>query len=604
MLLCANFSALSNGDRHRESYFSSTYYTRTQPLTKRPCEVISEENNQRYPWGLALLLLLVLVCLNTAAIRYLDNTNLGTTNGLWKAPSIAQWESAGSGQIDSGGVAYGLSMGLLCRLIPSDAVEWGGRRGFLTFREVTLWNGVFGAVASILAFSIAWMMSGSRAIAVLILLTHFSSGFILLNSMNSEDIMPGYTAYLGCALGVVRWSRHGGYLPIIAASVCLALAGLLHWTLLVPGAIALAVCCVIAMIREPRTAIQIGAAACAFFVFVGLALALLSAVNNQFSGSILEFLYPAKAGPSGWVGFQLNKLPLVVTGAGNYFNGAQLVHSWARLLTNRSMQTDVALSWTALLVALVSIGYWWLRSRRSRSGGGSETTAFFLTVLFVGELMAAYGHPYDPQFQIQPLGIIFVGFTTLLMLARQALRGRAWFACIFVFSLLMCANLADNWLRLERFRGGDGRSLEQVAELLEQYPAQEFVIVSHAYEGWSTWLYAVTFKGDREAYLDYTVHLATPFADHQGVSASAAVEQSANRINEAFANGKRVAATVLWNQEPGEFSESLHTLTNADTALEYSILLRSEFDVLPGLNPVVIGTLVELVQPTATGAPR
>ncbi len=167
--------------------------------------MISEENNQRYPWGLALLLLLVLVCLNTAAIRYLDNTNLGTTNGLWKAPSIAQWESAGSGQIDSGGVAYGLSMGLLCRLIPSDAVEWGGRRGFLTFREVTLWNGVFGAVASILAFSIAWMMSGSRAIAVLILLTHFSSGFILLNSMNSEDIMPGYTAYLGCALGPLVW---------------------------------------------------------------------------------------------------------------------------------------------------------------------------------------------------------------------------------------------------------------------------------------------------------------------------------------------------------------------------------------------------------------
>jgi hypothetical protein len=40
----------------------------------------------------ALFVFLILSTIYATAVVTIDNTNIGTTNGLWKAPTIRQWE--------------------------------------------------------------------------------------------------------------------------------------------------------------------------------------------------------------------------------------------------------------------------------------------------------------------------------------------------------------------------------------------------------------------------------------------------------------------------------------------------------------------------------
>ena len=98
---------------------------------------------------LALVVAIVCACLYVGLIVAIDNTNLGTTNGLAKAPAVAGWEHGTGAQVDSGGILYHKTYGLLARLIPDSLVQYGGvRTRFLTFRKMAILNGVFGGAAS------------------------------------------------------------------------------------------------------------------------------------------------------------------------------------------------------------------------------------------------------------------------------------------------------------------------------------------------------------------------------------------------------------------------------------------------------------------------
>ena len=71
------------------------------------------------------------------------------------------------------------------------------------FREMALTNAVFAAFASVLVLAMARKLTGSGRAAFVIAGAHAGSSAVLISTLNSEDIMPGYLAYLVSAAGLI-----------------------------------------------------------------------------------------------------------------------------------------------------------------------------------------------------------------------------------------------------------------------------------------------------------------------------------------------------------------------------------------------------------------
>src|SRR4029450_5729555 len=73
----------------------------------------------------ALAFFIVLSVANLTLVRWLDNTNLGTSNGLWKMPAIRVWEKTGHGSLDSGGLLYFPTYGVAASGLPDSGFREG-----------------------------------------------------------------------------------------------------------------------------------------------------------------------------------------------------------------------------------------------------------------------------------------------------------------------------------------------------------------------------------------------------------------------------------------------------------------------------------------------
>ena len=112
----------------------------------------------------AVLVAAAYLCL----IVTIDNTNLGTTNGLWKSPAVFAWGHGFNGPLDSGGILYGPVYGLLTRLIPDSWLQYGTPAADLTFRKMAVLNALFGGIACGLVCFLALRFTGSPVSAGII----------------------------------------------------------------------------------------------------------------------------------------------------------------------------------------------------------------------------------------------------------------------------------------------------------------------------------------------------------------------------------------------------------------------------------------------------
>src|ERR1051325_2073209 len=108
----------------------------------------SDEPSDPARWRIAACVALLIACIYLFLIVSLDNTNLGTTNGLWKSVDVSAWEHGKRGAIDSGGFLYLRTYGLLARLIPDSWLRYGSAPPDVTFRKMAVLNGIFGGIAS------------------------------------------------------------------------------------------------------------------------------------------------------------------------------------------------------------------------------------------------------------------------------------------------------------------------------------------------------------------------------------------------------------------------------------------------------------------------
>jgi hypothetical protein len=545
---------------------------RLQPLFL-PVIECAADNVRRY-WYLPLLIAVLVAAAYISLVVWIDDTNLGTTNGLWKAPVISAWSHGATAPVDSGEILYADAYGHLARLIPDSLLQYGTPAPDVTFRKMAILNAIFGGVASGLVFLLALRFTGSLFAAGVISLMHAGAGFVLLNSINSEDIIPAYVFFLGATVCFFEFLHLGGVRLFAMSALLLALATLLHWTVMVPGLAAFGAVFALLLLKRKG---YFWAGAAWLFLFLVFLQALVLLALPRLHIPVWVVLYPGKAGAGEWVGLFGEKVWYLLIGTGNYFSGANNLSNYKIAFENKSIFHSMLLSWAVLSAALASC---LLTIIRRPGKSGRELLAAFAIALFVaGEAGAVYSQPQDPQMQIEPMFATIPG-AILLVRRRTGATGLFWQRSIVsTLAMAAIANGAWNVHLMRAGTGQDSKALAAIEEMNRLFPKDRTVIVCHGFEGWMSWQYVLLWRDNSEGFLQQTVHLARPFTLNRGISGPAAAAMVAKQIDAAFAKGLRVVAAPVWTMPREEAVGSFTTVTDEADARLYVSILKKEYRI-------------------------
>lgn len=543
---------------------------------------------KRYGY-LAVVVALIVAAAYIGLVVAIDNTNLGTTNGLWKAPDVLAWAHGATQPFDTGEMLYTDAYGHLARLIPDSLLQYGVPPPDVTFRKMAILNAIFGGVASGLVFLLALRFTNSAWVAIVVSIVHAGAGFVLLNSINSEDIIPAYTFFVGAAVCFFEFLHRGGFRFFAASTLLLACATLFHWTVMAPGVAAFGA---VYAVLLPRGKLFFVQGAAWLFAFAASVQALILIAFPFRHIPVWYVLYPAKASSSGWVGLFGEKLWYLLIGTGNYLSGANNLSNYKMAFENTSILHSMILSWTVLGIALTTCtAVAILRPAKSIS---HLLAVFALALFVVGEAEAVYSQPQDPQMQIEPM---FATVPGLILLARERIGGIGILVrrCV-VGGLVVMAALNGEWnIHLMKLGSGqDSKAVAAMAELNRLFPKGKTIIVSHGFEGWMSWEYVLVWRGDSKSFIENSVHLARPFTIDRGITGADAAALVCKQIDSAFAEGRRVVAAALWTMPPQEMVDSLTTVTDEADAQAYVSILKRKYRT--GMTwKTALGPFVELL---------
>jgi hypothetical protein len=566
----------------------ASFVGRLDTSAPAPATISGQSNLSRYRLLYALLLSLCLTVVYITLIVKIDNTNLQTTNGLWKTSPVYDWEHRISTPVDTGGFLYFPSYGYLSRLIPDRFVSYGVHGDVVTYRKLAVLNAVFGALASGAVFLLALRLTGSITAALLVFFAHASSAFVLLNSLNSEDVIPAYAFFvISTGLLLEYWITRRLFFLFLAAPF-FALVTLFHWTLMIPGAAAIASVQIYDMVRHRRQPWSGLAFVLIFAVVIKVSLLIIAARTSQVF-SVWGAIYPSKAsGSSGYVGLSWEKIPYALIGIANYFCGGLNVSNYHGVLANHLKTMLPSYFYFVTTSAACAWALWSCRAESKIK----QMALFAVTLFSIGELEHFYSQPQDPQSQIQPMFITVVGLTILLWaLTKSKVAGAFRWVGIGLLALF-AANGAANLHFMLLTQGADSQSVKAVKEFAELFPPANTVLVTQGFEGWNTWLYVEVYHGDLGRYLSGNIELANAFTTHAGITGSEAAILTRKRIEKALDDGYRVVADEIWTERE-QLVGSLTTVTNSEQARAYYDLLRPAFDLGRGWD-TPYGRFVEL----------
>ncbi len=489
---------------------------------------------------LTCLFLSVLIGFYISLVVYIDNTNLSTGNGLYKAIAVLGWEKGTSFVVDSGGLLYAFGMGMVAKLIPDSWVTFYGIvTDFITYRKLAWIHSIFGALASTVVLVLAYQVTRDRFLSITVALLHAVSAFIFVNSINSEDIILGYFFFCLSFLffyQAITTDFKRLYFTLATLSVLGAM--FLHWTLFPPiictyGLVGLWLC-----FKDKRYI--------RFFIeqmllFFGLIKVFVLLSNFFFAGHFksklrfFDILYPSKAGPNSWLGFCWHKFESLYLGIGNFLVGGQNLVDFSSASGQNIVRT--VFSWALTLISL-SVCIHVLKKNPLQKY--KILASMGLGIFVFGQLQNMYGQPQDPQFQIQPMFIMTVGLILLSLNEkwRTALK--------IALPLLIISVGVDNFISFKTTRGADSQVAQGFKEFRSLFPKEETKIVHLAYEGWSPWLMIFDYQSDWNIYLADVTCLNKPFHSTPGISVQKAAQEIMAEIDAALARGKRVIATTPW----------------------------------------------------------
>jgi len=516
-------------------------------------------------WPVAVLLTLAIIGVYISLVVWNDNTIVGTSNGLWKSVEVSAWSRKSDLNLDSGGIFYAAGYGRLSRLLPDSLVRYGVPAPDPTFRKMAILNAIFGGIASGLVFLLALRFTNSAWLAVAIALAHAGAGFVLVNSINSEDIIPAYAFFLAATFCFFEFVHLGGVAWFVSSAVMMALVTLFHWTVLGP---ALAAFGAVFACLLPKGRKYFGQGLAWLFLFLLCVQVLLLLAFPARHIPFWAAVYPEKAGGGGWVGLLGNKAWFALVGMGNYFSGGFNVSNYRIPFENNSLLRLMIYSWAVLLLSLAACVATLLR--RNVPAGLKLLAVAALALFVVGEMEAVYSQPQDPQMQIEPMFVVMAGLILLGAVWRKPLA----------IGLLIVAAANGYWnlhLISTRGRGGDSKAVAGIRELDRLFPKDRTMMVSQGFEVWVSWHFVLLRPDQFGQYSDHNMLLTKVFVDKRGISANDAAAAVEKKIDDAFAAGRRVVADSVWTDLLQDSAASFDTVTEEATARAFLSELKTRY---------------------------
>ncbi len=538
------------------------------------------------PAHLVLVFALSLLAL-CGLIAWLQNVHIITANGMYKSIQAEPWIADPSrARLDPSNYLYFPLYGALCRLL-----DWLGIDRGVPWRQFAWLNAFFASLATTIVYAFVHRLTRSVRAAVLASCFHFGCGFVLLLSVISEDIMPGYTLVLGAMALAGLWFDRPTYLRVALVGALFTVGWLIEWRLLFPllPALVLALALSPARTQVPpvRRAAMIGTLVVSIVVVAGI----VQLWSERYQGAVglHDILWTGKGVATGWAGLSWDKAWMMLSGVGNYF---LIVGGWVDPLSARRtagpLIVSVALQVVILIAAVVVL---WPRRMEPRV---RAVAIVFLGALGAGQVLNLYSQPQDPQMQINVMPWLAVAWA--LLLGALLPRAHSVAITLAVASLLP---LVWNVGQLARFRGGDADALRAVAALERRFPPASTVFVYWGFEPITMWQYALwsrTWDWDgkpSDAKFKW-IAVDAGAIRHPDWTAERNAEVLKHDIDQAFDRGYRVVISDVWTWNEAELTGQLGALSAADRASAIWRMLHDNYRAVPAFSDPTAGTYYEL----------
>ncbi|MCA0248225.1 MAG: hypothetical protein LCH93_16555 [Proteobacteria bacterium] len=400
---------------------------------------------------LAFTLSLVMLC---GLIGWLQNVHIITANGMYKSiqaePWIADYDHA---PLDPSNYLLFPLHGALCRLL-----DWVGIERGVPWRQLAYLNAFFASLCTVIVYAFVRCVTANARVAALAACFHFGSGFVLLLSVISEDIMPGYTLVLGAMALAGLWFDRPSHGRVVLVGALFTLGWLVEWRLMFPTLPALLVALALSDGWWMRRLALIGSLILSILVVSGVVQLLWE--GHAGTVGLHDMLWTGKGVATGWAGLSWDKAWMMLSGVGNYF---LIVGGWVDPLSAKRAAWPLVISVLvqAAILAVAIVLLWPRRADpRLRAIG-----IVFLGTLGAGQVLNLYSQPQDPQMQLNVMPWLAVAWGLLLGASLTKSRSVA-----IVLAALSLAPLAWNVSQLARFRGGDAAALKAVVALEQRFP--------------------------------------------------------------------------------------------------------------------------------------
>ncbi len=548
-----------------------------------------------FGWQLVLAFLLSLLFL-TGMIAWLQNVHILTANGMYKSIQAEPWiHDFAHARLDQSNYLYFPLYGALCHLLDLLGILKG-----VVWKQLAYINAFWASICIVFVYAFFLRFTGSVAATVLATLFHLGTGFFLLLSVISEDIMPGYTLVLGSMLLAALWFDWPTHKRVIVVATLFTLGWLIEWRLIFPTLPALVLALAIANGPIRRRAAWIATLLVSIVAVAGIVQQLWEGHNGAVG--LHDLLWTGKGVDTGWGGLGWGKAWMMLSGlgnylfvTGNYFDPASAARGVLPL--SFSVMAEVA-------IFVVGVVVLWPRRDDRRLWA---IAAVFLGTLAAGQVLNFYSQPQDPQMQINVMPWLTV---TWALIVAAVMAGRRWSELrpitMGLLAVLSLVPLAWNVVSLSRWRGEDTAAVAAVAEIERHFPTDRTVFLYWGFEYIATWQYALwshtwdwdfvappdPAPTDRPRFKWIAVNAgAIRHAQWTPDQHAAALKQ---QIDLAFQLGYRIAVSDFWDWSEEELARRLAGLSASNRAAAIYTMLHENYEAVPVFSNSLIGQYYEL----------
>jgi hypothetical protein len=536
---------------------------------------------------LAFALSLSTVCL---LIGWLQNVHIISSNGMYKSIQAEPWiADPSAARLDPSNYLFFPLYGISARLL--DAL--GILRG-VPWKQFAYLNALWASIGTVVVYAFAHRLTGSALVAALASAFHLGCGFVLLLSVISEDIMPGYVFVLASMALAGLWFDHPTWRRIALVGVLFTLGWLIEWRLMFPTLPALVLALLMApepMARRLRHVLVLVASILATSGIVQL-----SWEGHNGAIGLHDILWTGKGVATGWAGLSWDKAWMMLSGVGNYL---LLVGGYVDPRSAR--EALVPLSFSILLQAAIFIAIVVLLWPRRHEPRLRAVAIVFLGTLGAGQVLNFYSQPQDPQMQLNVMPWLTVAWTLLLAALRPSQRRIG-----IALAVLSFAPLAWNVSALAKWRGDDTRWLAATAALEKRFPPDSSVFLYFGYEPITTWKYALwsrTWDWDNKVDIPPAPSPSPKFKwiavnagaiRHPGWTGAEHAAALKRDIDLALDRGYRVIVSDLWSWSPDVLAAYLGTVAASGRSDSIYRMLHDDFRATEAFKDPIAGTYYEL----------